>query len=251
MIVNMYKKLGISPLDAINEFKEQFPEYKNSKMGYAGRLDPMAEGVLLVMVGEENKHRQKYLGLDKTYEVQMVLNVTTDSYDVLGKVVASTEAEVTKSEITAAIMSYLGKQEQKYPPYSSQTIGGERMYKLARENRLEGVDIPSKQVEIYSIQIDDIATIEKSELQQSIEEKLTTVSGNFRQDEIKQVWSNYFNKSECDNYQLVNLTISCSSGTYIRSLVHEIGRKIGVGAFVYNLVRAKVGEYSIKDSIKI
>src|SRR4051812_2270372 len=85
-VINVYKPIGFTPLQVIEKLREKFPEYKNVKIGYAGRLDPLAHGVLLLMIGDATKEREKYLGLDKSYEFEAVLGVSTDSYDVLGLV---------------------------------------------------------------------------------------------------------------------------------------------------------------------
>src|SRR5579871_234239 len=85
-ILNLYKPIGKTPLEVIREFQIQNPEYQNVKLGYAGRLDPMAEGVLLVLVGEENKKRKEYERLKKEYEFTVLFGIETDSYDALGTV---------------------------------------------------------------------------------------------------------------------------------------------------------------------
>ena len=82
----IHKAVGQTPLEAIEQLRIQTPELYQVKLSYAGRLDPLAEGVLLVLVGEANKERDAYLGLDKVYEFEMVLGVRTDSYDLLGLV---------------------------------------------------------------------------------------------------------------------------------------------------------------------
>jgi len=82
--INLYKKVGESPLQAINIFRNKNPFYKNKKMSYAGRLDPMAEGVLLILIGDETKKINQYLGFDKEYRAEILIGISTDSHDVLG-----------------------------------------------------------------------------------------------------------------------------------------------------------------------
>ena len=87
--VIIYKKVGETPLEALENFRtkrldEGHVEYRNIPMTYAGRLDPMAEGDLLILIGEECKKKDAYLGLDKEYEVEVLFGIETDTHDVLG-----------------------------------------------------------------------------------------------------------------------------------------------------------------------
>ena len=88
-IILLNKKEGETPLEALDRFRMANPKYKDEKMTYAGRLDPMASGVLLVLVGEEIKQKDKYLALNKEYEFEILFGFATDTYDILGKVVHS------------------------------------------------------------------------------------------------------------------------------------------------------------------
>ena len=83
-ILNIYKPVGISPLDAIKTLKEKYPELKDEKMTYAGRLDPLAEGVLLILAGNAVYEKEKYLKLDKEYEAEILFGFNTDTYDIFG-----------------------------------------------------------------------------------------------------------------------------------------------------------------------
>ena len=83
-IFNVFKPIGISPLGAIKALKEKYPELKNEKMTYAGRLDPLAEGALLILAGNAVHEKEKYLKLDKEYEGEILFGFTTDTYDILG-----------------------------------------------------------------------------------------------------------------------------------------------------------------------
>src|SRR3712207_2873397 len=83
-ILNIYKPVGFTPLEMITALLKEFPEYKDKKIGYAGRLDPLAHGVLLLMIGDATKQRKDYLGLDKMYEFEVLFGVETDTYDLLG-----------------------------------------------------------------------------------------------------------------------------------------------------------------------
>ena len=83
-VIYLWKPVGVTPLQFLNIFKEKHSEYKNETLSYAGRLDPVAEGILIVLVGDENKKREKYLGLDKQYVSEIVFGISTDTFDQLG-----------------------------------------------------------------------------------------------------------------------------------------------------------------------
>ena len=83
-VVNVYKPISPTPLQVVEKFREKHPEYAESKISYAGRLDPLAEGVLLLLIDKENKKREKYQKLDKEYEFEVLFGAATDTYDLLG-----------------------------------------------------------------------------------------------------------------------------------------------------------------------
>ncbi|MEK7120642.1 MAG: hypothetical protein AAB840_00955, partial [Patescibacteria group bacterium] len=85
MILNLYKKEGETPLERIRRFTTENPEYKNKKMTYAGRLDPMAEGVLIILTDEDVHIKDNFLRLDKEYEFEVLWAVSSDTHDILGE----------------------------------------------------------------------------------------------------------------------------------------------------------------------
>lgn len=88
-VLTLYKPVGATPLDVLYELQERNPGYKDVRLAYAGRLDPMAEGLLLVLVGDECKRRDHYQKLDKIYEFEVLFGVSTDTYDILGKITST------------------------------------------------------------------------------------------------------------------------------------------------------------------
>jgi tRNA pseudouridine(55) synthase len=102
-VITIYKKKGETPYEALMRLRLARPEYAALPLSYAGRLDPMAEGVLIVLVGEENKYREKYLDLEKTYKVQILFGIGTDTYDVLGKVIDVKNIPISETEVRQAI----------------------------------------------------------------------------------------------------------------------------------------------------
>eukprot|EP01126_Amoeba_proteus_P004804 TRINITY_DN11598_c0_g1_i2.p1 TRINITY_DN11598_c0_g1~~TRINITY_DN11598_c0_g1_i2.p1 ORF type:complete len:199 (-),score=41.36 TRINITY_DN11598_c0_g1_i2:15-611(-) len=125
-VLNLYKPVAKTPKEVILKLKETCPVYQNVKVGYAGRLDPMARGVLLCLVGEENKKRKSYEFSKKEYIFKSVLGLSTDTYDILG-LQSSTVPRLfpdTLKKLESNIQNiidnvFIGKFQQQYPPYSS------------------------------------------------------------------------------------------------------------------------------------
>lgn len=175
------------------------------KIGHAGTLDPMATGLLIILVGRATKLMNRFMNLDKEYTGVLRLGEVTPSYD------AETEVEkrsdwsgVTDEDLERARQHFLGDIEQRTPAYSAVKMGGERLYKKAR--RGEHVDPPPRQVTIHTF-------------------KLTERNG-----------------------QDISFTVTCSKGTYIRSLAHEFGELLGPGAHLVALRRTAIGSFSLDDA---
>jgi tRNA pseudouridine55 synthase len=265
-IINLYKNSGETPLEALNRLRDKMPEYKDQTLSYAGRLDPMAEGVLLVLVGDENKNRAAHLNNDKEYIVQILFGIETDTYDVLGKVknICSEEKvhevlpqKEKKSSIQNVLQKYTGIFYQKYPPYSSKPVNGKSLFEHARENedgdepRPTSLIIPKKEVIVYKNEFVSMKKISAHELFKYIKSKVSLVTGDFRQNDILALWKKTLS-SEIENnrdFTLAEVVISCSSGTYMRSIAHDVGKDLGIGALAFKIKRIRAGEYVVNDSL--
>jgi tRNA pseudouridine55 synthase len=252
MILNLYKQRGETPLECIKRFAKVFaktnPESIGQKMTYMGRLDPLAEGVLLVATGEDVKRKEEFLELDKDYDFVSLFGFATDSYDILGKITQSEKLpELSETEVRKVAAVYEGEREQKYPLYSSKMI--------AKKGRGEDEEIPSKKITIHKIKFHGLDTLNGKELFGRLLMDISRVKGDFRQTEILTLWRKMIFKlvsSEQDKLKffLGRFSASVSSGTYIRSLVNDIGNTLGCGATTLSIRRTRVGDYSIKDSLK-
>ena len=149
-LVPIYKPKGRTPLQIVDLVRKQFPQYQHEKIGYAGRLDPLAHGVLLLMIGEETtKQREQYLNLPKAYECEVLFGVQTDTYDALGMLLNSklqTTPENLDKEIKKFINPKLGKQIQPYPPFSSKPVNGKPLFWWAKANKLAEITIPQREI---------------------------------------------------------------------------------------------------------
>ncbi len=236
--VTVYKNDGETPLECLERFRREHPEYKDAVLSYAGRLDPMAEGLLLVLVGEENKNREKYLGLDKVYEIEVLFGVKTDTGDVLGLV-----SNWSKMPFDQGVLSsFFGLSTQPYPSYSSKTVQGKPLFQWAREGKLDEIEIPERTSTIYSIELMGEREISAPVLLDEVLWRISKVKGDFRQEEIMDSWRQALLESPAV-FSIVSLRVSCSSGTYMRTLAESIAGKLGTVSLAWKIKRVKIGYF--------
>ncbi|MEZ4696096.1 MAG: tRNA pseudouridine(55) synthase TruB [Rhodothermales bacterium] len=175
------------------------------KVGHSGTLDPMATGLLIVMLDRATRLMDTLLANDKTYTGVMRLGGVTPSFDKETEVTERRDASnISRNDVETAAAGFIGDIEQATPLYSAVKVGGERLYKKAR--RGERAVLPRRQVTIFSLSID-------------------TMDGTD-----------------------VQFTTRCSSGTYIRTLANDIGRVLGVGAYLTALRRTSIGQFDVADA---
>ena len=205
-IILLNKDKDISSFKAINNLK-----YKLGlkKVGHAGTLDPLAEGLMIVLTDNATKLSDLLLKQDKEYIVECELGYETDTYDMEGTKTKIFEGEIDLSEeqIISEINGFLGEYEQVPPMYSAIKIDGKKLYDLARK----GIEVERKSKIVNIHYLKDI-----------------TVNGN-----------------------KVSFTVFVSSGTYIRSIIRDLGRRLGTYATMTKLVRTKIGKFDIEESKKI
>jgi len=220
-VLEIQKKLGETPLEAMKGFVFDNPKYDGVPMTYAGRLDPMAEGKLLILFGDECKNKDKYLGMDKEYEFEILFGFKTDSYDLLGiSEEISADKGLIKKDLEKELILLVGKRKQKYPPFSSKTIKGVPLFKKTRDGDV--FDLPEREIEIYSVNFLGFREINQSNLLKEIKRRISFVRGDFRQEIIIKKWEENLSKKKEEDYLIAKVKIKCSSGTYVRSLVNEL-----------------------------
>ncbi len=182
------------------------------KVGHTGTLDPMATGVLPLLIGKGTLCSKYLINHDKIYEVQLTLGTKTDTADREGKVLEKEEVsdEIFQKEKVAEVLgTFVGKQEQMPPMYSAIKVKGKKLYEYARKGQT--VEIQPRQIEIYEM-------------------KLITINPNEKQIEFQ---------------------VHCSKGTYMRSLCEDIAKRLGTIGFMSALKRTRVGEFSIEQAITV
>ncbi len=244
-ILNLYKNLGETPLECLMRFRLEHPEYKEVKMTYLGRLDPMAEGLLPVLAGN-TRDKEKYLAQDKTYEFEVLWGFETDTYDVLGMLspIGKTPQKL-ESKMSSLLKKIQVKKTQEYPAYSSRTVSGKSLFMWAREERIEEIDIPTRGIKIFAIDHIHTRVITGNKILEEVMEKINKVGGDFRQDKILSSWQNTLATKNNEFYLISKFRTDVSTGTYIRGLAHEMGKILRTGALAWSIKRTRVGETKI------
>ncbi|MFA6076914.1 MAG: hypothetical protein WC735_02455 [Candidatus Paceibacterota bacterium] len=263
-ILLLNKKEGETPLEVLNSFRVKNKKYQNIKMTYAGRLDPMASGLLVVLVGEEVRNKEKYLALDKEYEFEILFGFSTDTYDILGKIthglIRTNRRIVNRDDLEEKIKEnlefFIGKFIQKYPMYSSKTVAGKSLFVYARAGKV--VESPRHEVNVESLKFLKLRKINAKNLLENIEKRIAKVhgparnakgiafaGGDFRQEEILKIWRKklQIHIKTGNKFFLVSFHIKCGSGTYVRSIANDLGQKMNIPALAFSIKRTKIGNW--------
>jgi tRNA pseudouridine55 synthase len=229
-ILNIDKPKGYTSHDVVAKLRKIL---KIKQIGHTGTLDPMATGVLPVVIGKATKLIQ-YLDDTKAYRAYIKLGVETDTCDLEGKIIRENDVkDINEARINECIETFKGEIEQTPPMFSAVHYQGKRLYEYARKN-IEIADIPKRKVFINSIKLLEITSTRHAEL--------VSASHNF---EIpKQVRDDI-------NQPVIVLDIECSSGTYIRSIARDLGKMLHCGATLCGLVRTRAGCFKISESYSI
>jgi tRNA pseudouridine55 synthase len=193
---------------------------RERRVGHTGTLDPFATGVLLVLLGRATRLAQFLSGVDKEYEAIIRLGYSTDTGDLTGNPIPGPTVKPdawTETEIEAALQSLRGDIDQVPPMYSAKKVDGRKLYELAR--RGETIERPSIHVCIY-----EFAAIRPG--------------GQLIKDNLDGTFD-------------FHTRVSCSSGTYVRTLAEDFGKRLYVGAHLAELRRTRVGNFSIDQAITL
>lgn len=248
------KKVGETPLQAIQQWKKEYPAYAGYSACYAGRLDPMASGKLLILLGDECKRQSEYTNLDKEYEIEILLDVGSDTGDALGLPhYSGRESGVDKELLARVFQQELGAHLRPYPAFSSKTVQGKPLFLYALEGTLANIRIPEHIECIYRIQGESASPISREDLEEKIskfldlvprtEESSKRLGADFRVDAIRAQWNSIFNALPSRTFSVLRLRVVCGSGTYMRSLAGRVGQALHTNALALSIRRTKMGKY--------
>lgn len=251
--VVLNKLVGETPLQAAEKYRLSHPELKDVPMAYAGRLDPMASGKLLVLLGDECKKQTEYHSLDKAYRFEVLLGTSSDTGDVLGLIDWHTATNFDEEQIKKVIKSLRGPLSLPYPKFSSKTVKGKPLHVWTLEDRLGEIEIPSADTHVYSLKLTDLRTESVEEVYEKalkriesippVTEASKTLGRDFRRSEVRIAWQVWLEHHRGLQVQIVTVDCIASSGTYMRSLSEEIGRRLGTEGLAYSIHRSQMGRY--------
>ena len=203
-ILLLDKSPGISSQQAVRRVQRILGA---QRAGHGGTLDPQAEGLLPILLGSATRLSRFLLDGDKGYTAEALLGRVTDTQDDTGKTLAQFPVDVTYEQLSDVTARFVGDIEQLPPMYSALSIGGQRLYKLARKGM--EVERSPRPITVHAI---DIIHYEAAR---------------------------------------VLFSVQCSKGTYIRTLIHDIGQMLGCGACMTKLRRTRVGDFSVEDAYTV
>ena len=199
-ILLINKPKGVTSTKVVEKVRKRL----RTKVGHSGTLDPVATGLLVLLIGKATRFSWLFLEMDKAYRVKARLGVRTDTYDAEGNVLEEREVNVSCEEVKDALKNFMGEIQQVPPPFSAKKVKGKRAYKLARKG--EKLTLNPVKVKVYELEM-----------------------------------------LRCD-IPVVELFMKVSSGTYVRSLINELGNLLSVGAIVEDLVRESVGPFKLENA---
>lgn len=207
-VVNILKPPGMTSSDVVVDVRNILGE---KRVGHTGTLDPAAAGVLPICIGRATRLFDYLVDKQKEYIAELCLGIETDTLDAYGTVIRREDCDITADKLCAVLPEFLGRIIQIPPIYSSLSLNGVKLYKLARKGEItEPIEERKRAVDIYSLEL------------------------------IEQLGKNRF-----------LLKIRCSKGTYIRALCRDIGMKLGVPAYMPFLLRTSSGSFELQDSYTI
>lgn len=247
------KKVGQTPLAAIDVWRKVNSAYATVSATYAGRLDPMAEGKLLVLLGDECKNQDRYRNLDKEYEIEVLLDLSTDTGDVLGiPMYGGTETVPETHARAKALRAQTGTHSVPYPAFSSKTVVGKPLFQYSLEGALDSIEVPTHAETIYRISELGYTELSKEALKKRIQTTLSLaprapskrLGEDFRQDRIRAAWDDLFDAIPDRSFFVLRLRVTCASGTYMRTLASRIGSALGTKGMALSIRRTRIGKFS-------
>lgn len=261
MIIPVWKKIGESTHLLAKKtgakISSKTQDLNNLKATHTGTLDPMAEGVVVVLTGNDRYNKSNFPTWKKIYQFEILIGVETDSQDLLGlqSVIDKSfnvpnnvmKRENILNQINNVLPTFIGKQRQQQPKFSAQRVNGKSAFDLAKQQ--QKFEIKTNDIEIFSLKMFDSKYIEIEKLEKVISKKISLITGDFRQSEILKNWQKTFLElsDESTSLLIINFEAIVSKKTYIRSLVRDLRNLINIPMTTFSITRTNEGPYSKKD----
>lgn len=258
--VVLEKAVGETPLSCAEAWRATKPELAGVPLAYAGRLDPMASGKLLVLIGDECKKQTDYHGLDKEYEFSVLFGISSDTADVLGRLTpAKTAPNIEEEQLGTVAESLIGAVALPYPHFSSKTVQGKPLHMWTLEGRLNEIEIPAAESTIHQLRLQSLTQQSREAVAAEALTKIETIppvtdlrkalGNDFRRVDVRLDWHAVSKNSDLpESYLIATFTCIASSGTYMRSLSEVIAEAVGTQGLAWHIHRTKIGVYDAKQN---
>jgi tRNA pseudouridine(55) synthase len=254
------KAVGETPLSCAEAWRATQPDLVGVPLSYAGRLDPMASGKLLVLIGDECKHQADYHGLDKEYEFSVLFGIASDTHDVLGRLHTTTESKsqnhphIIQEALEAIAASLIGELTVPYPLFSAKTVLGKPLHMWTLEGRLDEIEIPTRTSTIFELTLTKLETLSRSDVVKHALAKIETIppvndprkalGNDFRRVDVRKDWNEILQDGRLpDSYMIASFRCIASSGTYMRTLATIIAKECSTVGLAWSIHRTKIGIY--------
>ncbi len=248
------KKVGETPLGAMEAWRVRTGIPTTVPLAYAGRLDPMASGMLLILVGETCKRQENFHALDKAYTFAVLFGVGSDTSDVLGRLDTTSPKELTRATIEEKLPELTGAITVPYPVFSAKTVRGIPLHTWAVTGRLDEIEIPTATTTIYSLTLIEHTTLSRQEIRDQARQKIDTIppvtdarkaAGNdFRRVDVRRDWDEFASLGRpSDLFSIATFHCLASSGTYMRSLATLLAEKLHTKGLAWSIHRDSIGTY--------
>jgi tRNA pseudouridine55 synthase len=250
------KEVGETPLSCAERWRATQPNMTSIPLSYAGRLDPMASGKLIVLIGEECKKQTDYHGLDKEYGFSVLFGIASDTQDVLGRLsTESTVPEIIKDKLETIAESLVGDITFSYPLFSAKTVQGKPLHMWTLEGRLGEIEIPTRTSTIYELELINIEIKPRQEVVATALQKINSIpevtdprkalGADFRRTDVRADWQDVaINFKLPAEYTVAHFRCIASSGAYMRTLATIIAGKCDTSGLAYHIHRTKIGHFN-------
>ncbi len=276
--VVLEKAIGETPLSCAEAWRTTQPDMLGIPLSYAGRLDPMASGKLLVLIGEECKNQTAYHDLDKEYEFSVLFGISSDTQDVLGRLQAAPASSVfpeggvgvvgegnieetgVNLRLSDIAESLIGPFTFPYPLFSAKTVQGKPLHMWTLEGRLDEIEIPTRTSTIYELELIDIESKPRQEIAATALQKINTIpkvtdprkalGADFRRTDVRADWQDVATDFSLPaKYVIAHFRCVASSGAYMRTLATIIADKLGTTGIAHHIHRTKIGLFDKQNKV--
>ncbi len=253
--ITLEKKVGQTPLEVLEYWRKENNLSPDLPLAYAGRLDPMASGKLLILIGDTCKVQEQYHNLDKAYTFAVVFGLKSDSGDVLGITKEGATIAISEAKLQEVLKNLIGEISLPFPIFSSRTVKGKPLHTWAVEGRLAEISIPVKSSKIYQLSLIKIYFLERQNLIEQVKSKIAqlpkvtdprkALGNDFRRPEVLSSWDTIVAVgTPSDQFMIAELECTASSGTYMRSLAEEIAKRLDTVGLAFSIHRRTIGRFN-------